>query len=185
MLYPRHQLDVSFGDLIFGLSACLWAFWRGKLDAQIVRACPPGDDALVCFSVRSGFDLLLGVLAETSESEVLVSSVTHPDMVRIIEGHGLRAVPVDLDTATLEPRVELLKEALSPRTRAIVVAHLFGGRFDLGPVAAFARRHGLLVVEDCAQAFRGPRRLPRRRLLVQLRFHQDGECGRRRDPARA
>jgi perosamine synthetase len=156
-LYPRHRLDVSVRDLIFGLSACLWAFRRRRLAARVVCACPPGDDALVCFSVRSGFDLLLGVLAETPGSEVLVSSVTHPDMVRIIEGHGLRAVPVDLAPDTLEPRVELLEEALSPRTCAVMVAHLFGGRFDLGPVTAFARKHGLLLVEDCAQAFRGPR----------------------------
>lgn len=157
MLYPRHRLDVSVHDLLFGLSACLWAFRRRKLTAEVVRACPPGDDALVCFSVRSGFDLLLGALAETAGSEVLVSAVTHPDMVRIIEGHQLRAVPVDLETATLEPRVELLEAALTSRTRAVVVAHLFGGRFDLRPVAAFARAHGLLLVEDCAQAFRGPR----------------------------
>jgi perosamine synthetase len=154
-LYPRHRLDVSIGDLLFGLSCCLWAIRRRRLVAQVVRACPLGHDALVCFSVRSGFDLLLGVLAETPGSEVLVSAVTHPDMVRIIEGHGLRAMPIDLDPDTLEPRVELLEEALSPRTCAVVVAHLFGGRFDLGPVAAFARRHGLLLVEDCAQAFRG------------------------------
>jgi perosamine synthetase len=82
--------------------------------------------------------------------------VTHPDMVRIIKGHGLLAIPVDLDTATLGPRVELLEGALSPRTRAVLVAHLFGGRFDLDPVVAFAQRHGLLLIEDCAQAFRGP-----------------------------
>jgi dTDP-4-amino-4,6-dideoxygalactose transaminase len=62
---------------------------------------------------------------------------------------------VDLDTATLEPRIKLLQRALSPHTRAVLVAHLFGGRFDLGPIAAFARRHRLLLVEDCAQAFRG------------------------------
>lgn len=156
MLYPRHRLDVSVRDLLYGLSACFWAFRRRRLAAEVVRVFPPEGDALVCLSVRSGFDLLLGVLAESPGGEVLVSAVTHPDMVRVIEGHGLRAVPVDLDTATLEPRVELLEEALSPRTRAVLVAHLFGGRFDLGEVAAFARRHGLLLVEDCAQAFRGP-----------------------------
>ena len=41
-----------------------------------------------------------------------------------IEAHGLRAVPVDLDTSTLEPQCELLEEALSLRTRVILVAHL-------------------------------------------------------------
>jgi perosamine synthetase len=62
---------------------------------------------------------------------VLVSAVTHPDMVRIIEGHGLRAGPVvDLQPATLEPQSDLLEKGHSPRTRAVLVAHLFGGRFD-------------------------------------------------------
>ena len=156
LLYPRHRLDASVSDLLFGLSACFWAFRRWRLEAEVGRAFPPAEDALACFSVRSGFDLLLGALALTPSEEVPVSAVTHPDMVRIIEAHGLRAVPVDLKTATLEPQCELLEEALSPRTRVILVAHLFGGRFDLGPVAAFARRKGLLLVEDCAQAFRGP-----------------------------
>jgi perosamine synthetase len=156
LLYPRHRIDVSARDLLFGLSACLWAFGRRRLEAEVGKAFPPVEDVLACFSVRSGFDLLLGTLALAPGEEVLVSAVTHPDMVRIIEAHGLRAVPVDLETSTLEPQCELLKEAISPRTRVILVAHLFGGRFDLGPVAAFARREGLLLVEDCAQAFRGP-----------------------------
>lgn len=50
----------------------------------------------------------------------------------------------------------MLETALTPRTRVVLVAHLFGGRMDLGPVARFAREHGLLLVEDCAQAFQGP-----------------------------
>ena len=154
-VYPRHRLDVSVRDLLFGLMACIWASRRRRLAAKVARVFPPGENTLVCLSVRSGLDLLLGALAEPPGGEVLVSAVTHPDMVRIIEEHGLRAMPVDLDGATLGPRVELLEAALSPRARAVLVAHLFGGRFDLGPVAAFARRHGLLLVEDCAQAFRG------------------------------
>ena len=45
---------------------------------------------------------------------------------------------------------------MTPRTRVLVVAHLFGTRVDLAPLAEAARRHGLLLVEDCAQSFRGP-----------------------------
>ena len=158
-MYPRHHLDVSVRDLLFGLSACLWAR-RRRLVAKIARTCSSDEDALlVCFSVRSGLDLLLGALALPPGSEVLVSAVTHPDVVHIVEGHGLRAVPVDLAPATLAPRSELLARALTPRTRAILIAHLFGGRVDLGPAAGFAKTHGLLLLEDCAQAFRGPRDL--------------------------
>ena len=45
---------------------------------------------------------------------------------------------------------------MTPRTRLLVVAHLFGTRVDLAPLQDAARRHGLLLVEDCAQSFRGP-----------------------------
>jgi perosamine synthetase len=155
-VYPPHRLDVSLRDLLLGLAWCLRAPRRPRLDAEIARVFPPGEDALVALSVRSGFDLLLEALAEPPGGEVLVSAVTHPDMVRIIEKRGLRAVPVDLDTTTLEVRREDLERTLTTRTRMVLVAHLFGGRFDLGAVAAFARKHRLTLVEDCAQAFRGP-----------------------------
>jgi perosamine synthetase len=155
-VYSRLRFDISTRNFLFGLLACVWAWNRRKLAEDVLGACPPGDKKLVCFSVRSGFDLLLQTLALPAGSDVLVSAVTHPDMVRIIERHGLRAVPVDLDLATLAPRTELLERAASPRTRAILVAHLFGGRVNLDPVADFVRMRNLFFFEDCAQAFRGP-----------------------------
>jgi len=111
---------------------------------------------MVCLSVRSGWDLWLRALGLRPGDEVLVSAVTHPDMVKVLRGHGLCAVPVDLDPETLAPSFEALEAALTPRARVLLVAHLFGGHMDLEPVARFAREHGLLLVEDCAQAFRGP-----------------------------
>src|SRR5215207_2374437 len=84
-------------------------------------------------------------------------------MVRIISEHGLRAVPVDIDPETLAPLPCMLQAALTPRTRIVLVAHLFGGRMDLGVVAKFARERGLFLVEDCAQAFQGPEMIEIRR----------------------
>jgi perosamine synthetase len=69
---------------------------------------------------------------------------------------AVRAVPVDIDSRTLAPYPSALEAVLTPRVRVRLVAHLFGGRMDLGPVAAFAREHGLILAEDCAQAFKGP-----------------------------
>jgi len=80
-------------------------------------------------------------------------------MVRIIQEHGLLAVPVDIDPGTLAPRPWMLEAALTPRTRVVLVAHIFGGLMHLGGVAKFARERGLLLVEDCAQAFQGPERI--------------------------
>ena len=155
-MYSRLRFDITTLDLLFGLSACVWARDRQKLTEDVVRACSSREEQLVCLSVRSGFDLMLHTLALPAGCEILVSAVTHPDMVRIIERHDLRAVPVDLDLATLAPRAELFERAVSPRTRAVLVAHLFGGRVDLSQIADFAREHHLLLIEDCAQTFHGP-----------------------------
>ena len=155
-LYARHSLDLSLKDILFGALSC-WQPWRrDRLESEVLGLCSIEDDGLVCYSVRSGWDLWLGVRGLRAGDEVLVSAITHPDMVRIIRGHGLRAVPVDIDPRTLAPHPSALGAALTSRTRVLLVAHLFGGRMDLGPVAGFAREHGLTLVEDCAQAFQGP-----------------------------
>lgn len=156
-LYARHNLDVSVGDLISGIRYCVSL--RHVSEGRVLRACSSEDEGLVVLSVRSGWDLLLEALALPEGSEVLVSAITHPDMGRILEFHGLRALPIDLDSSTLAPREELLSAALTSRTRAVLVAHLFGGRTDLSGISAFAREHSLLLIEDNAQSFRGPDRM--------------------------
>ena len=155
-LYARHRLDLSTKDIFFGVLACCQPWRRDLLELEVLGLCSIEGDGLVCYSVRSGWDLWLGVLGLRAGDEVLVSAVTHPDMVRIIHGHGLRAVPVDIDPRTLAPYPSALGAALTPRTRVLLVAHLFGGRMDLLPAAGFARENGLTLVEDCAQAFQGP-----------------------------
>ncbi|MGH7424876.1 MAG: DegT/DnrJ/EryC1/StrS family aminotransferase, partial [Candidatus Methylomirabilales bacterium] len=155
-MYARHRLDISVGQLLFALGASLVERDEAGIAERIEKAWSGEGDALVCLSVRSGFDLLLQALALPPGSEILVSAVTIPDMVRVIEGHGLRAIPVDLDLDTLAPSLQLLERAVSERSRAILVAHLFGGLVDLAPIAGFARRHDLLLLEDAAQGFVGP-----------------------------
>jgi dTDP-4-amino-4,6-dideoxygalactose transaminase len=154
-LHPRLRLDISLRALIFALAACALTGPRNR-EERVLQAWAGGEEGLVCLSVRSAFDLLLKAVALQPDDEVAVSAVTHPDMVRVIQEHGLRALPVDLDPETLAPRPDLLERAITPRTRAVLVAHLFGGRVDLDPISEVARRHDLLLVEDCAQSFRGP-----------------------------
>jgi perosamine synthetase len=156
-VYPRHRIDIGLRDLAFAALACGRGGDRTRLTAAVEQAVSPPDDALACLSVRSGFDLLLGVLALPAGSEVLVSAVTHPDMLGILELHGLVPVPVDLDLDTLAPPAELIESSLTPETRAILLAPLFGTSFDLEPIAVVARRHDLLLLEDCAQSLHEPR----------------------------
>ncbi|MFY9580203.1 MAG: DegT/DnrJ/EryC1/StrS family aminotransferase [Gaiellaceae bacterium] len=153
-LRPRLMLDVSLRDLLFALAACLQP--KPGTEARVLDAWGEQDECLTCLSVRSAVDLLLEALELELGDEVALSAVTHPDIARIIEARGLRALPVDLELDTLAPRLDSLEQAVTPRTRLLVIAHLFGTRVDLAPFAEAARRHGFLLVEDCAQSFRGP-----------------------------
>src|SRR5580704_16409678 len=154
-MWVRKRLDVGWLDLASALVNCVAPRRRAALVARLERLWSHGDDALACLSVRSGFDLWLSAVKLPPGSEVLVSAITIPDMVRIIREHGLVPVPVDVDPDRLAIDLEGLKRAVTPRTRAILVAHLFGTRQPLEAIAEFARDHELLLVEDCAQSFVG------------------------------
>ncbi len=154
-MWVRKRLDIRWSDLGSGLRDCLTRWDRSGLADDLEDLWSAADDAMACLSVRSGFDLWLKALQLPAGSEVLVSAITIRDMVRIIESHGLVPVPVDLQPDDLSVDVESLERAISPRTRAILVAHLFGTRQPLEPILDIARRHGLFVAEDCAQAFAG------------------------------
>ncbi len=154
-MIPRKRLDIGWTDLWFGLRNCLRTQPAETIQRQIEAEWSPGAASLACLSVRSGFDALLTALALPSGSEILVSAMTIRDMVRIIEAHDLVAVPIDLDVQRLAVRADRLAQAITPRTKAILVAHLFGSRMPLAPALSVAREQGLMVIEDCAQAFAG------------------------------
>jgi dTDP-4-amino-4,6-dideoxygalactose transaminase len=158
-MWARLQLDLGFRDLIAAGTAVLGARERARRRARVEAAFEASSAkrgrTFACLSVRSALDLLLDALALPPGSEVLVSALTIADMTRVLEAHGLVPVPVDLDLATMAPSPEALRAAVGPRTRAMLVAHLFGARIEMGPLVAFAREHGLLLLEDCAQAYTG------------------------------
>lgn len=153
-LNPRHRLDLRTRDLLYAILACLFAGSRRRRAGALAASW--SQEGVVCRSLRSAFDLLLEVAALPAGSEVLMSAITHPDMVRITRTHGLIVLPLDLDPESLAPGLDTLEQAVTSRTRMLIVAHLFGTRIDLGPLAQFASAHDLLLVEDCAQGFVRP-----------------------------
>ena len=72
--------------------------------------------------------------------------------VTAIERSGATPVLVDVDAATFTLEPGMLDGALTSRTRAVVPVHLYGQPVDMPAILRFAQRHGLRVVEDCAQA---------------------------------
>lgn len=147
-MYPRLRIDITWSDLAKAMGYCVAA---GATKPLPLRTTVPGD-AIVTLSVRSGFDLLLASLSLPAGSEVLLSEVTVPHMPRIVREHGLVPVAVPVDPRTLGVNVEDVRRQLSPRTKVVVVAHLFGSRMPLAELGELCRARGILLVEDCAQA---------------------------------
>jgi CDP-6-deoxy-D-xylo-4-hexulose-3-dehydrase len=84
--------------------------------------------------------------------EVITVAAGFPTTVNPIVQHGLVPVFVDIELPSYNIDVRRLEEALSPRTRAVMLAHTLGNPFDLETVEAFCREHDLRLVEDCCDA---------------------------------
>jgi CDP-6-deoxy-D-xylo-4-hexulose-3-dehydrase len=84
--------------------------------------------------------------------EVITVAAGFPTTVAPIVQYGCIPVFVDVDPQTANVRADRLADALSSRTRAIVLAHTLGNPFDLDPVLDLARRHELYVIEDNCDA---------------------------------
>jgi perosamine synthetase len=84
--------------------------------------------------------------------EILLSSSTNIATALAIVHNGLVPVPVDseADSWNLDP--EKMEALIKPRTRAVMPVHLFGRAVDMESVNAIAQRHGLKVIEDCAES---------------------------------
>ncbi len=115
-MWVRKLLDINCLDLAYAVGNCFAPRSPAALAARLERLWAP-NKTIACLSVRSGFDLWLSALALPPGSEVLVSAITIPDMVRIIEDHGLVPVPVDLDADHLAMDIDSLRRAVTPRTR--------------------------------------------------------------------
>ncbi len=105
--------------------------------------------------VGSGTDALilaLRALGIGAGGEVVTVSHTALATVAAIIATGATPVLVDVDAATSTIDPARIEEAIGPETKAIVAVHLYGQPADLHALGAIARRHGLKLVEDCAQA---------------------------------
>ena len=112
-------------------------------------------EARHCVGVGNGLDALtltLRALGIGPGDEVIVPSHTFVATWLAVSAAGARPVPVEPDprARTIDPaRIEA---AVTARTRAIMPVHLYGHPADLGPILEIARRRGLRVIEDAAQA---------------------------------
>lgn len=140
-------------------------FWltSGRFADQFEKAFAPRFNCRHAMLVNSGSSAnlvavsalcspMLGERRLRPGDEVITVAAGFPTTVNPIVQNGLVPVFVDVTLPTYNIDVAQLEAAMSPRVRAIVIAHTLGNPFDIDAVMAFAKRHGLYVIEDCCDA---------------------------------
>jgi len=140
----------------------LW-LTTGRFNAQFEAALAKTAGARRTLTTNSGSSAnLLAVTALTSHvlgdkalkpgDEVITCATGFPTTVNPIIQNQLVPVFLDVELGTYNIDVTHLEEALTSRTRAIVIAHALGNPFNLRVISAFAKKHDLFLVEDCCDA---------------------------------
>jgi hypothetical protein len=84
--------------------------------------------------------------------EVIVPDLTFAATINAVLYCGATPVIVDVDRRTWCMSLATVEQACTPRTKAIIPVHLYGRPAEIGPIAEFAAKRGIAVVEDCAEA---------------------------------
>ncbi|MDQ7831829.1 MAG: DegT/DnrJ/EryC1/StrS family aminotransferase [Desulfovibrionaceae bacterium] len=108
--------------------------------------------AVAVNSATSGLYAAMGACGVAPGDEVIVSPYTMSASATAPLIYGATPIFADIDPRDLCISPESIRARLSPRTKAIIVVHIFGHPARMEEIMAIAREHGLLVVEDCAQA---------------------------------
>jgi dTDP-4-amino-4,6-dideoxygalactose transaminase len=125
------------------------------LEAEFARYCGVEH----CVGVGNGLDALTLTLRAWKEmgrlrdgDEVIVPSHTYIATCLAVTESGLQPVLVEPDAASYNLCPGKIEAAITPRTRAIIAVHLYGQLAPMPEITAVAQRHGLLLLEDAAQA---------------------------------
>jgi dTDP-4-amino-4,6-dideoxygalactose transaminase len=145
----KEQVDRSVQEVIESTAYingpevhALQAELESYLDVKHVIPCANGTDALQI--AMMGLGLKPG-------DEVITADFTFAATVEVIALLGLTPVLVDVDPVSFNIDVDAVRQAITPKTRAIVPVHLFGLATDMGPLLELAGEHDLFIIEDNAQ----------------------------------
>ena len=135
-------------------------------EAEFAAFCGVGHAIGVGNGTEALYLALIALGVGAGDEVLSVANAADYEPLTILQASA-RPVFVDVDerTYTIEP--ELLEAAITPRTKAIMPVHLYGRMADMAAIMAVAERHGLPVIEDCAQAHG-----------AQLPLHSSGFGGR-------
>ncbi len=109
--------------------------------------------AVACASGTAAVHVAVAAIDPEPGDEIVTTAITDMGALAPLLYQGVVPAFADVDPVTMNVTPEAVEAAISDRTRAIIATHLFGMPCDMAGIEAVAARHGLPVIEDCAQAF--------------------------------
>lgn len=103
-------------------------------------------------SGTSALHLALASLGISEGDEVLVSSFTNMATFFAVLYLNAKPIPIDIEPDTWNIDPALIEEKINKKTKAILVVHIYGHPVDMDPILRMAKKYGLYVIEDCAEA---------------------------------
>lgn len=132
-----------------------WGKYHGGHCEQLredLRSWAKCESVELCASGTAASELALRALRVTSGDEVVLGAYDYAASFKNVLMLGATPVLIDVDPATFSVRLDQLADAITDKTKAIVVSHLHGGVTDMAAVMDIANAHGISVLEDACQA---------------------------------
>ncbi|WP_251017174.1 DegT/DnrJ/EryC1/StrS aminotransferase family protein [Streptomyces sp. ISL-1] len=125
-----------------------------SLEAEMTELYSRGE-AIACSSGTAALHLAVAAAGVGPGDEVITTPLTDFGTVAPVVAQGGRAVFADVrpEDGNIDPGA--VEAALTPRTKAVIAVHLFGAAAGIDALRAICDRHGLVLIEDCAQAWLG------------------------------
>jgi dTDP-4-amino-4,6-dideoxygalactose transaminase len=146
----RPEIDAAVARVIASSSFILGPECAA-FEAEFAAFCEAGPCA-GCANGTDAIALALQALGVGPGDEVVTVAFTFIATAEAVTMTGATPVFVDVCDNTLLMDPSKIEAAITPKTRAILPVHLYGQTVEMGPILDLARRHGLAVVEDAAQA---------------------------------
>lgn len=148
------ELDKELREAFDRVYTRSW-YIEGVEDAAFEKAFAEYCESEYCVGVGNGLDALflaLKALGINEGDEVIVPSNTYIATALAVTYVGATPVFVEPDIRTFNIDPSRIEEAITEKTKAIMPVHLYGQPCDMDPIMEIAKKYGLFVVEDCAQA---------------------------------
>ena len=148
------ELDKELRDAFNRVFTRSW-YIEGEEDEAFEKAFAEYCDSKYCVGVGNGLDALflaLKALGVGAGDEVIVPSNTYIATALAVTYVGATPVFVEPDIRTFNIDPTKIEAAITKNTKAIMPVHLYGQPCDMDPIMTIAKKYGLFVVEDCAQA---------------------------------